>query len=143
MDSSTQMTENSSGFHILEIHMPSMGTGMGLLLLMGAAVLTLQWWIQWKHAKKLWLNGSVHGPAPPYVTGCRCHARRPAYFQLPPAGPLWMHGGDDAGGCFEELPSGPAGPPFRPPRHSGRGLVLPPSPEEDEDVEAGPALTRR
>ncbi len=53
MDNSTQMTENSFGFHILEIHMPSMGTGMGLLLLVGAAVLALRWWVQRRGTKKL------------------------------------------------------------------------------------------
>ncbi len=57
MDTMTQMTENSSGFHVLEIHMPSMGTGIGMLLLVGAAVLALQWWVQRWHAKKLWLQG--------------------------------------------------------------------------------------
>ncbi len=57
MDTSTQMTENLSGFHILEIHMPSMGTGRGLLLLVGAAVLALRWWVQRRHAKKMWLKG--------------------------------------------------------------------------------------
>ena len=52
-DASTQMTENSSGFHILKIHMLSMGTGMELLLLVGAAVLALRWWVQRRLAKKI------------------------------------------------------------------------------------------
>ncbi len=40
-DASTNPQETSSGFHILEIHMPSMGTGIGLLLLVGGGVLVL------------------------------------------------------------------------------------------------------
>ncbi len=36
-DSSTQMMEILSGFHVLEIHMLSMGTSMGLLLVVGPA----------------------------------------------------------------------------------------------------------
>ena len=137
-DSSTQMTENSSGFHVLEIHMPSMGTGMGLLLLVGAAVLALRWWIQRRHAKKLWMQGALPGPGA-FEMGYRC--RRP---YLSPAGPFWMPGGEEPGTRFEELPSGAAGPPFvRPPRPSGRGLA-PPSPHGDEeDLESGPALGRR
>ena len=137
MDNSTQMTENSFGFHILEIHMPSMGTGMGLLLLVGAAVLALRWWVQRRDAKKL--QGGFHGQA--FEMGCRCHPRRP-YF--PPAGPIWMHGGKEAGGRFEELPSGASGPPFpHPPRHSGRGLAPPSPPGDEDDLEGGPALGRR
>ena len=85
---STQMAENSSGFHVLEIHMPSMGTGMGILLLVGAAVLALRWWVQRRHAKKLWLPGVLHGQA--YEMGCRCQPRRP---YLLPAGLFWMPGG--------------------------------------------------
>ena len=47
-------------------------------------------------------------------------------------------------GCFEELPSGAAGPPFpRPPRHSGRGLAPPPCPGDEDDLEGLPALGRR
>ncbi len=139
MDTSTQMTENLSGFHILEIHMPSMGTGRRLLLLVGAAVLALRWWVQRRHAKKMWLKGGFHSQA--YEMGCRC---QPCHPYFPPAGPFWMHGGDETGGRFEELPSGAAGPPFsRPPRHSGRGLAPPSPPGEEDDVEGGPALGRR
>ncbi len=66
MDVSThaQMTENSSGFHVLELHMPSMGTGMGMLLLVGAAVLALRWWAQRRQAKKHWLQGGASTARP-------------------------------------------------------------------------------
>ncbi len=132
------MTENSSGFHVLEIHMASMWTGMGMLLLVGAAVLTLRWWIQRRHAKKLWLQGGFSGQA--FKIGCLC-PRRP---YLSPAVPFWMPGGNESGGRFEELPSGAAGPPFfRPPGHSGCGLAPPLSLGDEDDVEGGPALGRR
>ncbi len=139
-DTSTQMTEISSGFHILEIDMVSMGTGMGMLLLVGAAVLALQWWVQRWHAKKLWLQGGFHSQA--FKTGCRCHPLRP-YF--PPASLLWMRGGGggEAGSRFKELPAGAAGPPFPPPlRHTGRGLAPPLPPVDEDALEGGPALGR-
>ncbi len=84
-------------------------------------------------------GGGFHGQAPlAFKMGCRCHARR-LYWATPPA-QSWMHGGE-AEGRFEELPSGPPGPPFPcPPRPSGRGLA-PPSPlEVDKDLEGGPPL---
>ena len=122
--------------------MPSMGTGMGMLLLVGAAVLALRWWAQRRQAKKQWLQVGFHGQAPPaFEMGCRCHARRP--YWAPPPAQFWMHG-EEAGGRFEELPSGPPGPPFpRPPRPSSRGLAPPSPPEVDEDLEGDPALGRR
>ena len=140
-DTSTQMTDNSSRFHILEIHMLSIGTGMGLLLLVGAAVLSLRWWVQRRHAKKMWLQGGFPGQA--YKKGCRCQHRCPYFL---PAGPFWMPGGDETGGQFEELPLGEAGPPSffsRPPCHSRRGLAPPSLPWNENDVEGGPALGRR
>ena len=36
---------------------------MGLMLLVGAAVLALQWWVQRWHGQKLWLQGGFHGQA--------------------------------------------------------------------------------
>ncbi len=126
------MTDNSSGFHILEIHMPSLGTDMGLLLLVGAAVLTMRWWVQ--------LQVGFPGPGQAFEMGCRC-PRRP---YLPHAGLLWMPGGGDTRGRFEELPSVAAGPPFsRPTCNLGRGLAPPSSPGDEDDVEGGPALGRR
>ena len=91
-------------------------------------------------AKKLWLQGGFHGQA--IEMCCRCHICRLPYF--PPTGPLWMHGGEEAWGRFEELPSGAAGPSFpRPPRHLGRGLAPPSPPMDEYDLEGGPALERR
>ncbi len=79
------MTETSFGFHVLEINMPLMGTSMGLLLLVGEAVLAVWWWVvKQMQAKKLCLLGDFHSQVPPtFEMGCRCHARRP-YFQAPP-----------------------------------------------------------
>ena len=110
--------------------MPSMGTGMGMLLLVGAAVLALRWWIHRRHAKKLWLQGGfsgLQGPGQAFEIGCWC-PRRP-YLSL--AGPFWTPRGDESGGRFEELPSGAAGPPSHArratravgwPRHCPRGM---------------------
>ncbi len=50
-DASMQITENLSGFHVFELHIPSMGTGMGMLLLVGAAVPALGCWAQRQQAK--------------------------------------------------------------------------------------------
>ncbi len=105
-NTTTQMTENSSGFHILEIHMPSLGTGMGILLLVRAAVLALRWWFQRRHAKELWQQGGFPGQA--FKMGCWCHPRCP---YLPPAGPSWTLGGEETGGRFDELLSGAVAPP--------------------------------
>ncbi len=116
MDTSTKMTENSSGFHVLKIHMPSMGTGMGMLLLVGAAVLALRWWIQRWHTKKLWLQGgfsSLHSPGQAFEMGCRCPPRR---TNLLPAGPFWERPGASSRSCPQErlAPPSPARPPLRP-----------------------------
>ncbi len=56
-DSSTKLKETSSGFHFLEIHMPSMGTERGLLLLVLEAAVVLRWWFKRKKAKQAWSQG--------------------------------------------------------------------------------------
>ena len=107
-----QKTENSSGFHVLEIHMPSMGTGMGMLLLVGAAILALRWWVQRRHVKKLWLQGGFHGQA--YEMGCLCHPRH--LYPLPNAWggrDRWpVRGAALGSGCPPPLlpPAAPLGP---------------------------------
>ncbi len=44
---------------------------MGLLLLVGAAALASRWWVQRRHAKKLWLQGGFHGQAIPTPAAAR------------------------------------------------------------------------
>ncbi len=41
-DTSTKISESSSGFHLLEIHMPSMGLGLGIVVF--AVAIYLAWW---------------------------------------------------------------------------------------------------
>ncbi len=91
-----------------------MGTGMRLLPLVGAAVLAVRWWGPVAAGQEAVAAGGLQRPGPARLRdGLPEQARHP-YWVMPPA-QLWMNG-KEAGGRFEELPSGPPAPPSPAPR---------------------------
>jgi hypothetical protein len=81
-DTSTKITENSSGFHLIEVHMPSMGMGLSAVLIGLAIYMAWRWRRKKEEAKRelraVVLTGQGGGHWDPYngraiTRGCSYH----------------------------------------------------------------------
>ncbi len=123
-DPSTNLQETSTGIHILESHMPLMGTGIRLLLLVGGT-LALHWWFKRKEAKCV-LRQGLFGKLPTTAPSL-CHDTLPPPL-TPPS--FWMNVEADR---FEKLLLGAVATDPHSSRpschpifcHPGRGLAPP------------------
>lgn len=52
-DASTRMVEASSGFHIIELHLPSMGGGMFMVILVIVAVAVYVWYRRTRRRRRM------------------------------------------------------------------------------------------
>jgi hypothetical protein len=120
-DSSTKIQENSSGFHLIELHMPSMGFSLGLIGLLVLAYFALRWRRRYRKDRN------------------RHRAPLPDAFPLTPSPPWPCYaypGPVFAGPRFEEVTEA------EPPRRA-QGLPRPREPEAEDAIgRAPPAMAR-
>lgn len=117
-DSSTKMVENSSGFHMIEIHMPSMGMG---LLIVGVGVLVFLAY-RWRNKNRR-----------------RQRELRPHFPLMPAASAPWTTS-FPYGYRYSPYPPGRIDElPVHEERRAPQGL---PQPDDDREVPVGPAMAR-
>jgi len=69
-DASTKITEASSGFHMVEIHMPSMGMSFGLVILFALACLGYRAYRQHRREMRRWQQPKdMFSMQAPYMVG--------------------------------------------------------------------------
>lgn len=139
----SSVLQSSSGFHIMEIHFPTLGAGIGLVVV-GAIMLHLctrrYWRRRPRHSAAFRKSNQCHQPAPPaYEEGVATnHQIHQPHLPMQPMG---MH---IAQFHQPHLPMQPMGmhiaqfgQPFGPPARVPRITVI-----DEEEPEAGPSKTK-